>query len=421
MNRACCGVSPASLAGFAGLAVSYAVALALTIRESPVVAVAEAVIRITPGPMAEAAIQAVGHWDKPLLVAVILVLLAVIFVVAGLLARRAWALAVLVFLALAGLGTAAVLSRPNASAWDLVPLAVGFATWLVSLNLLTEPLVRAARTPADAEGGQQVRTEARRTFLIRAGVLGVVAVGSGIVGRYLGRGQRHVEQTRRLLRLDGVSAPQVPSASSIGLEGIAPWQTPADDFYLIHTAIAIPAIDPNEWKLRIHGLVDQEIVLTYADLMDREVTEAWTTLNCVSNPVGGTLVGNAWWSGVRLADILAEAGARPERGRGAADLGRRLELRHAPRRADRRPQRDARRRDERQAAAAGARLPGPDDRARPLRLRVGVQVGRRHGGDPLRGHLGVLDPARLGRDGPGQGRVPHRRPRARATRCPPAP
>ena len=298
-------------AGFAGLAVSYAVALALTIRESPVVAVAEAVIRVTPGPMAEAAIQAVGHWDKPLLVIVILVLLAVIFVVAGLLARRAWALAVLVFLALAGLGTAAVLSRPNASAWDLVPLAVGFATWLVSLNLLTEPLVRAARTPADAEGGQQVRTEARRTFLIRAGVLGVVAVGSGIVGRYLGRGQRHVEQTRRLLRLDGVSAPQVPSASSIGLEGIAPWQTPADDFYLIHTAIAIPAIDPNEWKLRIHGLVDQEIVLTYADLMDREVTEAWTTLNCVSNPVGGTLVGNAWWSGVRLADILAEAGVDP--------------------------------------------------------------------------------------------------------------
>ena len=298
-------------AGFAGLAVSYAVALALTIRESPVVAVAEAVIRITPGAMAEAAIQAVGHWDKPLLVAVILVLLAVLFVVAGLLARRAWALAVLVFLALAGLGTAAVLSRPNASLWDLVPLAVGFATWLVALNLLTEPLVRAARTPADAEGGQQVRTEARRTFLIRAGVLGVVAVGSGIVGRYLGRGQRHVEQTRRLLRLDGVSAPQVPSASSIGLDGIAPWQTPADDFYLIHTAIAIPAIDPTEWQLRIHGLVDREIVLTYADLMKREVTESWTTLNCVSNPVGGTLVGNAWWSGVRLADILAEAGVDP--------------------------------------------------------------------------------------------------------------
>ena len=42
--------------------------------------------------------------------------------------------------------------------------------------------------------------------------------------------------------------------------------------------------------------------------MDRQFTEAWITLNCVSNPVGGDLIGNAWWSGVRLADILAEAG-----------------------------------------------------------------------------------------------------------------
>ena len=72
-------------AGLAGLAVSYAVALALTIRESPVVAVAEAVIRLTPGALAEWAIQTLGHWDKPVLVAVILGMLVVLFAVAGLL------------------------------------------------------------------------------------------------------------------------------------------------------------------------------------------------------------------------------------------------------------------------------------------------------------------------------------------------
>ena len=99
----------------------------------------------------------------------------------------------------------------------------------------------------------------------------------------------------------------MPPAARVGLEGITPWQTSDGDFYLIHTAIVVPAIEPKDWPLRIHGLVDRELTLTYADLLAREFTEAWITLNCVSNPVGGDLIGNAWWSGVRLADLLAEA------------------------------------------------------------------------------------------------------------------
>ena len=294
-------------AGLAGLAASYAVALALTIRESPVVAVAEAVIRLTPGAMAEWAIQTLGHWDKPVLVAVILGMLVVLFSVAGMLSRRAFVLGALVFVVLAGVGAAAVLSRPGTTMWDLAPLIVGFATWLVALNLLIEPLQRLRRY-ADGPDESFVSGEARRTFLVRAGVIGAFAVGSGFIGRWLGRGQRHVEETRRLLRLEGVSKPRVPAEARIGLDGVAPWQTPVDDFYLIHTAIAIPTVDPDDWRLRIHGAVENEMVLTYQDLMNRQLTEAWITLNCVSNPVGGTLVGNAWWSGVRLSDLLALAG-----------------------------------------------------------------------------------------------------------------
>ena len=294
-------------AGLAGLAVSYAVALALTIRESPVVAVAEAVIRLTPGALAEWAIQTLGHWDKPVLVAVILLLLGVLFAVAGLLCRRAWILGALVFVVLAVVGAAAVLSRAGTTMWDLAPLLAGFATWLVALNLLVEPLQRLRRSADDPDESVD-SGEARRTFLIRAGVLGAFAVGSGVVGRWLGRGQRHVEETRRLLRLDGVSKPRVPAEARIGLDGVSSWQTPADDFYLIHTAIAIPTVDPDDWRLRIHGQVENVVELTYRDLMNRQLTEAWITLNCVSNPVGGSLVGNAWWSGVRLADLLALAG-----------------------------------------------------------------------------------------------------------------
>ena len=57
-------------------------------------------------------------------------------------------------------------------------------------------------------------------------------------------------------------------------------------------------------------MVDREMVLTYDDLMARQLTEAWVTLNCVSNPVGGTLIGNAWWSGVRSPTCCAEAGVQ---------------------------------------------------------------------------------------------------------------
>ncbi len=297
-------------AGFAGLAVSYAAALALTIRESPVVAVAELVIRLTPGGPTEWAIQTLGRFDKQFLVAVIFALLAVGFTLAGVLASRSWLLAVLVFAALAGVGAVAVLTRPGAMAFDLAPLALGFGTWLVVLNLLGAPLIAAAHrdTSVTATSEPRPQGEARRTFLVRAMVVGVTAAGIGLLGRFLGQGRREVETTRRLLRLDGVSMPDTPADVRIGLAGVTPWQTPADDFYLIHTAIAVPTIDPDAWQIRIHGLVEREIVLTYRDLVDREMTEAWVTLNCVSNPVGGTLVGNAWWSGVRLSEVLREAG-----------------------------------------------------------------------------------------------------------------
>ncbi|MFZ2502936.1 MAG: molybdopterin-dependent oxidoreductase, partial [Nocardioides sp.] len=68
---------------------------------------------------------------------------------------------------------------------------------------------------------------------------------------------------------------------------------------------------PDDYLLRIHGLVDKELTFTYAELATRSLEEGWITLNCVSNEIGGDLIGNAWWSGVRLADLLAEARVQP--------------------------------------------------------------------------------------------------------------
>ncbi len=142
-------------------------------------------------------------------------------------------------------------------------------------------------------------------------------------------------------------------------------------------------------------MVDREITLTYADLLHAAALEIWMTLNCVSNTVGGPLISNAWWSGTHLKDLLEEAGVQHGRRRGEADLRRRLDLRHAAVGDARRPRGDAGLRDERRAAADRARVPGAHAGARPVRLRLGVQVGARHRGDDVRLLHGVLDRARL--------------------------
>ena len=233
----------------------------------------------------------------------------------------------MVYAALGAVGAVAVAVQRGATAIDMVPVAVGFVTWLVTLSLLTEPLRHADLAAMHAErplpegeretvelvgGGGPAELSSsdhtRRTFVIRAGVIAAGAVVLAAAGRVVGRGRRHVEETRRLLRLPQVTEPQVPRAARIGLKDISPWQTPNADFYLIHTAIVVPAIEPMDWSLRIHGRVDREITISYSELLERTFTEAWITLNCVSNDVGGPLIGNAWWSGVRVADLLALAG-----------------------------------------------------------------------------------------------------------------
>ena len=175
------------VAGFAGLATSYCVAMVMTIRDSPVVAVAELVIRLTPGPVVERAIQILGHRTSRSCSLVILVILRrSLFAWAGRLARRTWwAPTVWSSLRPGRAGHRAVLTQRGAAAIDLLPVAVGFATWLVCLSLLTEPLratssrsaQRRAR-PTPRRGPAAARHHTRRTFLIRAGVL-VVGRGGG--------------------------------------------------------------------------------------------------------------------------------------------------------------------------------------------------------------------------------------------------
>jgi DMSO/TMAO reductase YedYZ molybdopterin-dependent catalytic subunit len=141
----------------------------------------------------------------------------------------------------------------------------------------------------------------------------VVAAGAvvvGVVGLGLEQGRAAVEAARRKLRLHATDPP-APAATSVGVDGIASWKTSQDRFYRIDTALVVPQILPQDWTVRIHGMVDQELTISYDELRARGLTEAWLTLCCVSNVVGGDLISNAWFSGVKVSTLLAEAGVQP--------------------------------------------------------------------------------------------------------------
>ena len=310
------------LTGLAGIVTSQATVWALRATNPPVVAVASAVRDLTPGPIAVRLVHLVGHLDKPLLVTGTLVILLRICAGTGLLSRRHPLLPDLVFFALAVLGLLAVSRLDDSGTASGLAVVVGLVTWIVTLRFLTAPLLAepAASVPAavpEREGESQPTPATRRTqqtrrgFLLRAGGVAAAVLATGAVARWAGRSRRRVEQARKLLRLP-VHRGVTPSDANVGVDGIAPWRTANDDFYLIHTALAAPSISPKDWQLRIHGMVERERTYTYNDLIRRQLTEAWVTLCCVSNEVGGDLIGNAYWSGVLLRDLLREAGVRPD-------------------------------------------------------------------------------------------------------------
>ena len=290
------------MAAAVGLGVAELVGGLLRVRVSPVLAVGEAVIEVTPGALAEQAIAAVGRADKPLLVAGVVLAVLGLSAFAGVLGLRRRALGSLVLVAAAGVAAAAAATRPAATPYDMLPALVAGGAGMLVLNLM---LSRAtAMSAADPDLG-------RRRFLT-AGVVALgVAAATAAAGRYAIAARSGIEQARRALSLR-LAPVTVPRGVEVDVAGMPPWRTPPGDFYRIDTALAVPLVEPAQWQLRIHGMVERELVLSYDDLLARGLVDTWTTLCCVSNPVGGDLVGNTRWSGVRIDDLLAEVGVSPD-------------------------------------------------------------------------------------------------------------
>ncbi|MGH3453231.1 MAG: molybdopterin-dependent oxidoreductase, partial [Nocardioidaceae bacterium] len=196
-----------------------------------------------------------------------------------------------------------VLTRTDAREVDVMPLVFGGLVGLAVYGWLVPRAVAASAADADAL--------TRRQFLQATGIVLAGAAVVGALGRWAAEARRSVEQARDALRL-GVRQPPTPDGVDLGVDGIEPWVTPNDVFYRIDTTLSPPLVKPAEWELRIHGMVDRELTLTYQDLLDRGLSNAWITLCCVSNEVGGDLISNAWWSGVRIDELLDEAGVSPD-------------------------------------------------------------------------------------------------------------
>jgi DMSO/TMAO reductase YedYZ molybdopterin-dependent catalytic subunit len=141
--------------------------------------------------------------------------------------------------------------------------------------------------------------------------VGIAVVGAGGVLRHLAQ-RADVSALRAALRLPPPvrPAPGDVAAADLGVPGVAPILTPNADFYRIDTALVVPQVDPSTWSLRVDGLVDRPFTLTLDDLLSMRQVEADITISCVSNEVGGPLVGTARWQGVLLRDVLERAGLR---------------------------------------------------------------------------------------------------------------
>ena len=301
-SRALLGALIGVLCAAVAVGVGEAAAAFARPAAAPVIAVGNRVILLTPSSAKRSAIDTFGTSDKSVLVAMIYVLLVLFGVLLGQLAvRRLWygLAGIAVF---AAFGVYCALTSHASRGTDVIPTLVGAAAAAVVLVVL----VRALDTAEQTDAG-------RRVFLQGSAAAAGLAVIAGFGGRAAQHSRFDVAGARSRVALPapvGVAA-LLPRGADLGRSGM-PWQTSNGLFYRVDTALSVPQIDPRSWSLRIHGMVQREIRLGYDELLRRPLVERWITLCCVSNEVGGNLIGNARWLGARLAELLREAGISPD-------------------------------------------------------------------------------------------------------------
>ena len=281
---------------------------------SLVAAVGQVVIDRQPPGAKDLVVALFGTNDK-LALEVVVVLASLAFGAGlGVLAARRFNLAAAGFAGFGGLGFLAALGDPvsspalvGAQAVVSVTLALQALSWLLAQALRASARVAAATRVGAADARSD---PARRSFLLRTAAIGIGALVAGIAGRSLLNGTRTAPAPVAELPPTSELVPPLGSGTDLAptTPGLTPIVVPNDQFYRIDTALLVPSVDVATWTLRIHGLVERETTLTWAELLALPMFEQYVTISCVSNEVGGGLVGNAKWTGVRLREVLDIAG-----------------------------------------------------------------------------------------------------------------
>ncbi|PCN49543.1 oxidoreductase [Curtobacterium sp. 'Ferrero'] len=312
------------IAAAAFLAAAEFAALFLGGSGSPLVAVGGAVIDLAPPGAKDLMVSLFGTGDKIALFVLMIVIVGSVSGGAGVLERRRPAAGAVVFAIGGVLSLLAVTTRSGSGTLDGAPTVIGVAAAIIVLRVLTARLrrwERVADVPTRAHDGDDTSTTdrrgpavtsagtARRSFLVWGVTTAALAVVVGGASRLGTATMQAAVAARRAIRLPtpASAAPAVPSGASLDVTGITPVITSNDAFYRIDTALRVPSVDPAQWKLRIHGAVDREVEITWDELLALPLEEHVATMSCVSNEVGGDLIGTAKWLGHPIRELLARA------------------------------------------------------------------------------------------------------------------
>jgi DMSO/TMAO reductase YedYZ molybdopterin-dependent catalytic subunit len=300
LSRALAGLLAASVA----LALLWGLSRAAPSLRFPPLALAELVVRLTPGDLATFFIERLQRWAiRSLAIGVTAAMAALGALLAwqGARAVRAWLPAAAGAFGLilfgASLGANVGPSPTSAAAVG----AIGAAAYWAALAWM----LKAGATTLGAETDLE-----RRRALAGAAMSALgFALGGTLLGRLLAGGARgEVSISSRVRRARVPGRPRFPD-----IPGLSPEVTSAADHYVVDINLTKPSVDAGSWTLSVDGLVDRPLELDFDELQERfGLVEQYSALTCVSNVVGGPLVGNSKWTGVPLRRLLAEAGLRPE-------------------------------------------------------------------------------------------------------------
>jgi len=280
---------------------------------SPLLAIARFIVDIQPPGAKDFVVALFGEADK--IAFQVFIILVALGIGSGLgrVAPKRPDLATLVVAGFAAVGFAAALRDPNnilalSAAVAGVEAAVGIHVLRRLVRLATR-----ARTATASSTTASAPDWGRRSLLQAGGAIAVGSVVAGAAGRLLLERQRSPATPADI---PSVARPvTLPPGADIATTdlvagGLSPIVVPNLDFYRIDTAFIPPTVERDTWRLKVTGLVDREVELTYAELVALPVVEQYVTIACVSNNVGGDLVGNAKWTGVPLRTVLDLAGVQ---------------------------------------------------------------------------------------------------------------